>query len=256
MDKIEDSAEPVIKKRNRLAGYTNCCAVPDDKLTKIAKLGVVLDEIIEEYNLDCMALRCWSELEMHIGIAPCVLLSELNDRGFATACELDVCNAIAMYALSLASNAPATCLDWNNNYGEDTDKCILFHCGPVPASLMVGGSGHVTDHKMFNKAYGEGSGWGSNEGRIAKANMTYASSKTQEGKLIFYVGQGEFTGEKIEKEFFGCGGVAKIPDLEKKLNIIGKNGFRHHVSVTRGRVERAVNEAFNTYLNYDMLDID
>ena len=256
MDKMDDSDKKVIEKKDRLSGYTNCCAVPDDKLLKISKLGVVLDELIAEYELDCMALRCWSELEMQLGIAPCVLLSEMNDRGFPTACELDVCNAIAMYALSLASDVPATCLDWNNNYGEDTDKCILFHCGPVPASLMEEGTGHVTDHKMFAKSYGKGCGWGSNEGRIAKNDMTYASAKTQNGKLIFYVGQGEFTGEEIEKEYFGCGGVAKIEGLEKKMNMIGKNGFRHHVSATKGHVQRAVIEALTTYLCYEMVDIE
>ena len=86
--------------------------------------------------------------------------------------------------------------------------------------------------------------------------MTYASSKTQDGKLIFYAGQGEFTGEDIEKEYFGCGGVARIEGLEKKMNIIGKNGFRHHVSATRGSVERALKEALTTYLGYDIVDIE
>ena len=256
MNKLENDDAQVTAKKERLSGYTNCCAVPDDKLIDISKLGVVLDGLIEEYDLSCMAVRCWSELEMHIGIAPCVLLSEMNDRGFPVACELDVCNAVAMYALSLASDVPATCLDWNNNYGDDTDKCILFHCGPVPASLMEEGTGHVTDHKMFAKSYGKGCGWGTNEGRIAKADMTYASSKTQDGKLIFYAGQGEFTGEDIEKEYFGCGGVARIEGLEKKMNIIGKNGFRHHVSATRGSVERALKEALTTYLGYDIVDIE
>jgi DNA-binding transcriptional LysR family regulator len=41
-----------------------------------------------------------------------------------------------MQALALASDGPATCLDWNNNYADEEDKCILFHCGPVPADLM------------------------------------------------------------------------------------------------------------------------
>ena len=35
--------------------------------------------------------------------------------------------------------------------------------------------------------------------------------------FYIYTGKGELTGEPIEKEFFGCGGVAKIPDLQNKL---------------------------------------
>ena len=86
-----------------------------------------------------------------LGVAPCVLLSELNDRGIVASCEIDLCSAINMYSLMLASEQPAACVDWNNNYGDDPDKVILFHCGPIAQSLMEK-KGIVTDHKMFAKA--------------------------------------------------------------------------------------------------------
>ena len=101
-------------------------------MNALAKISVVIDDFIAEYQLDCITLRCWEELQPIFGIAPCVLLSELNDRGITAACEVDLCSAINMYSMQLASQTPATCLDWNNNYGSDPDKVILFHCGPVP----------------------------------------------------------------------------------------------------------------------------
>ena len=256
IDAMDETDGRVIAKRKVLTGYTNCSELPKDKLMSISKLGVVLDEIIEEYKLDCIAIRCWSEFEMYLGITPCLVVSQLCERGIAAGCELDVCNAISMRALSLAADLPATCLDWNNNYTDDTDKCILFHCGPVPKTLMVANSGYVTQHKMFQKALGEGTGWGCNEGRIDKGDITFASMKTQDGKMVFYMGEGEFTDDVIEKEFFGVCGVAKIGDLEKKINIIGKNGFIHHVSVTRGKKGRALAEAFTTYLKYDIQELE
>ncbi len=242
------------QKSMRLSSYTNWCGVPDEKFTSLVKLGIVLDDIIEEYALDSIALRCWIELEKEIGVSPCVLLSEINDRGISAACELDVCNAVAMRALSLASGRAATCLDWNNNYGEVEDKCILFHCGPVPQSLMTA-KGDVIDHPMFAKSFGAGCGWGCNVGRIAASPFTFASSKTQEGKLVFYLGEGEFTADEIEDGYFGCAGVARIEDLQNKLLSIGKKGFRHHVGVTSDHVVKAVKEAFQTYLKYDITDI-
>jgi len=244
----------VKNKIERLVNYTDFSCVPKEKTETLAKISVAIDDMISDYGLDCIALRCWNEIQQYFGVAPCVLLSELNDRGIAAACELDICNAISMIALRLASEKPAMCLDWNNNYGEDENKCILFHCGPVAQSLMTA-KGTVTDHKMFAKSYGDGCGWGSNEGRIASFPMTFVSSKTENGKLIFYTGQGEFTTDEIEKDFFGCGGVAKIEDLQKKLIKIGKNGFRHHVSVTCGHLEKTVLEAFSTYLNYDIQEL-
>ena len=239
------------KKVAGLKAYSNFGKVPADKIEILAKMSLAIDDIIAQYRLDCIALRCWNELQMEYGIAPCVLLSELNDRGIAAACELDICNAIPMYALAQASGNAATCLDWNNNYGGDENKCILFHCGPVPQSLMKG-KGEVTSHKMFDKSYGAGCGVGTNEGRIDAFPFTFASAKTENGKLYTYVGRGEFTKDEIEKEFFGCGGVARIDDLQNILYYIGKNGYRHHVGLTKGDVFAAITEAFENYLGYEI----
>jgi L-fucose isomerase-like protein len=170
------------------------------------------------------------------------------------ACEVDVCNALAMRALSLASGGPAACLDWNNNYGDEPDKCILFHCGPVPQSLMTG-KGRVVDHPMIAKAFGAGCGWGPNVGRIAAGPMTYASCKTDDGKVCFYLGQGEMTADPIPEDFFGCAGVARIEGLQQKLNRIGYSGYRHHVTMTFGHVAAAVREAFTRYLGYEVIDL-
>lgn len=254
INKMSESDVKVKEKIERLVNYTDFSCCPKDKTLQLAKISVATDDMIKDYKMDCIAFRCWVEIEQLLGVAPCVLLSELNDRGIVTACEVDVLNAVAMYGLAAASQQAAICLDWNNNYGTDEDKCILFHCGPVAQQYMTG-KGKVTDHKMFAKSFGEGCGWGVNEGRIAPFKMTFASSKTENGKLIFYTGEGEFTNDKFDDDFFGCGGVAKIDNLQQKLYTIGRNGYRHHVSATRGHYEMAVREAFKTYLGYEIIEL-
>lgn len=249
------SGDPHLKaKISTFKNYTDCSEVPDDKLETLAKLSLALDNIIEEYQLDALGLRCWFDLEQTLNISPCVVLSELNDRGFPAACELDIGNAIAMLALNLASQEPATCLDWNNNYGEDPDKCILFHCGPVPQSLMTG-KGKVIDHPMFAKVLGSGCAFGCNVGRIKAMEFSFVSTTTIDGQLRYYVSEGEFTEDVIPPEYFGCGGVAQISDLQRKINRLGYAGYRHHVGVTPGRWERAVREAFQRYLGYTETEI-
>ena len=248
---VKTAGDAFAAKAERLKNYTNWKGVPTDKFETLTKLSIVIDDLIKEYRMDCLALRCWIEIEQEIGVSPCVLLSELNDRGFVAACELDVCNAIPMYALNLASQTPATCLDWNNNYGDDPDKCILFHCGPVPQSMMTA-KGDVVDHPMFAKSFGAGCGWGCNVGRIKPMPITYASSKTTDGKLWCYLGEGEFTADPIPPEFFGCGGVAKIQNLQNILEYVGHEGYRHHVGVTSGHVAVSVREAFSRYLGYEL----
>lgn len=251
---LEMTSNKAKEKAEKLKGYSNFKNVPERAFENLVRFGVAIDEIIDEYKLDTLALRCWIEMEKEFGVAPCVLLSELNDRGIPAACELDVCNAVMMYALRLASGKPATCLDWNNNYGDDPDKCVLFHCGPVPQSLMAY-KGEVIEHPMFAKSFGTGCGYGCNVGRIAPNPITFASSKTQDGKLFVYMGEGRFTEDKIQEGFFGCGGVAQIDHLQKKLYEIGYNGYRHHVSVAPGHFAAALREAFTRYLKYEITEI-
>ncbi len=246
------SGEQALKdKIARLTDYTCWDGVPEDRLEQIARLGVVIDQIIDEYSLDCLALRCWVELQAQMGISPCVLLSEMNDRGIAASCEVDVGNAVAMHALRLATNQPPICLDWNNNYGDDDDKCILFHCGSVAQSLMTA-EGHITDHAILRNVVGEGRAFGCNVGRIKPFPFTFASSLTSEGRVKFYVGEGEFTSDEIAEDFFGCAGVAKMDKLQDVLTFVGRNGFRHHVSCSPGNVQKALIEAMSNYLGYDV----
>ena len=159
-----------------------------------------------------------------------------------------------MRALSLAAEGPAACLDWNNNYGADPNKVILFHCGSTAQSLMAA-KGTVTSHKMFDKT-DKGSGWGTNEGRIAAFPMTYSNCKTEDGKITVYFSEGEFTDDDIEKDYFGCAGVAHISGLQDKLIRLARGGFKHHTTVANGHMKAVLEEALGTYLGYDVISIE
>jgi L-fucose isomerase-like protein len=154
-----------------------------------------------------------------------------------------------MYALSKASGNAATCLDWNNNYGDDENKCILFHCGSVPQSMMTG-KGQICDHAILGNVLGKGCAYGCNTGRIAPTPMTFGSLLTSNGDLQFYLGQGHITKDPIPDDFFGCAGVAEINDLQGALQKIGYLGHRHHTSLTPGHVVEPVADAFEKYLGY------
>jgi L-fucose isomerase-like protein len=241
----------VANKKRKLRAYADWTGAPEGALDKLARLGVALDDVTAEYGLDALAVRCWVEMQKQMGISPCVLLSEMNNRGVVTACEVDVGNAVTMYALRLASGGVSTCLDWNNNYGDDEGKCILFHCGPVPQAMMTE-KGHVADHAILANAVGQGNAWGCNVGRIKPGPFTFGSLTTESGRLKVYLGEGSFTGDPIPEDFFGCGGVAEIPGLQDVLQAVGYGGWRHHTSVTPGSVAAPVCEAFDRYLGYDV----
>lgn len=251
MSGIAESGAAFKDKAQRLRDYSDFTSTPDDKFAALTKLGVVLDGVVEEYNLDAVAIRCWLEMQKQIGISPCVLMSEMNDRGMHASCEVDIGNAIVMHALSQASGNVSACLDWNNNYGDEEDKCILFHCGPVPQSMMTA-TGCVTGHLILDNAPDITSSFGCNVGRIKPGPFTFSSLLTVDGTLQFYVGEGEFTADAIPDDFFGCAGVAEIEGLQDVLLGIGRLGHRHHTSVTSGNVGSAVCEALEYYLGHDV----
>ena len=251
---LKNDDEKVAAKLARLDDYTDFSNVPVENKNTLAKLSVVIDEYIERYHLDALALRCWNEMEAELRICPCVLLSELNDRGIPASCEIDMCSALCMRAMSLASENPAAVLDWNNNYGDDENKVILFHCGPVAQTLMTG-RGVVTNHKMFDKT-DPGSGWGTNEGRIKTFPTTISNCQTKDGKIVIYASEGEFTDDPIEESYFGCAGVCQIDHLQDKLINLTRGGFKHHTVVGVGHMKDILKEAFTTYLHWDWVEIE
>ena len=239
------------EKKNVYASLSDFGAYPIEKLENIARLGVVIDELIEEFDLQAVAIRCWDELQKRYGIAPCLILGELNERGIAAACELDVTNAVMMRAVGLAANHPVMLLDVNNNYEDNPDKVIFFHCGPAPISMMQG-KGKIEEHLMFKKSYGEGSGVGINKGKYIVDDVTVGSFKTEDGNLCAFVTEGKLTDDELPKEFFGCGTVFEKKNVNALLDYMAKNGYRHHVAITRGCCADAVKEAFDNYLGYNI----
>jgi L-fucose isomerase-like protein len=251
MRSVQPAESAYAEKAHLLRDFATWDAVPEHAFDKIVRLGVTLDQMIAEAGLDAVAIRCWTEIQLQMGISPCVAMGTLNDLGLAAACEVDLGNAVAMKALHLASYQPVGLLDWNNNYYDEDDKCILFHCGPMPASLMDG-KGKVTDHTILMGSVGEGNGYGCNVGRIKPMDFTFGSLMTDEGRVKVYLGEGRFTTDPVPDNFFGVAGVAEIPNLQDVLLHIGTQGHRHHVAITPSRLRAPLTEALEHYLEFDV----
>jgi L-fucose isomerase-like protein len=238
-------------KASRLQAYASWKDVPESAFKSLVRLAVAIDDVVADMGLDAIAIRCWVEIQKELGVSPCVLLSEMNDRGLPAACEVDIGSAILMQALSQASGNVAACLDWNNNYDDDPNRCILFHCGPVPQQMMID-MGHVVEHALLVPVIGHDCSCGCNVGRIRPSPITFGGLMTKAGRVDVYLGQGDFTADPIPQEFFGCAGVASIPNLQDVLQTIGNKGHRHHVAVTPGRCIAPLREALEKYLGFDV----
>jgi L-fucose isomerase-like protein len=133
---LSDNDRAVKAKLSAIVKYIPTKSVPADALLKIAKFGAVLDRWIKDNDINGTAVQCWTSLEQFFGIVPCTLMSMMSESLLPSACEVDITGLLGMYILQLAGGTPSAILDWNNNYADDPDKCVLFHCSNIPLSFF------------------------------------------------------------------------------------------------------------------------
>jgi len=248
--KLKDQDHEVKEKLAAVSSYTTVTGVPPESLMKMAKLGVAVDRWVKEKRLSATAIQCWTALEEFFGIVPCTLMSMMSDSLMPSACETDIAGVIGMLVLQSASNKPAALLDWNNNYGTDPEKGVVFHCSNLPKSFF---SEQKMDYQeIIAGTVGKNNTFGTIVGTIAPGPFTYCRVSTDDlrGRITTYVGEGEFTNDKVES--FGGYGVIKVPRFQDLLSHICRNGLEHHVAATRAQVADAIDDAFSTYLEWDV----
>jgi L-fucose isomerase-like protein len=249
--RLSDSDPKVQDKLAAIQKYTRVDHVPPAALVKMAKLAVVVEKWATENRFVGLAVQCWSALQDSLGIVPCSVMSMLTNGLLPAACEVDIAGSIAMYALQLASGTPSAIVDWNNNYGDDDDKCILFHCSNFPAYFYEG-STFMDAHEMLQKSSGRENTWGTLQGRIKSGPMTFLRLSTDDvaGKLTAYVTEGESLPDAAPT--WGGIGVVQIPKLQTLLRYVCENNFEHHVCVNLSSVGAGVAEALQKYLGWEV----
>jgi len=249
IEKLKSNDDPVKTKLARLKAYTATGSIGEEHLLKMAKLSVVIDTFVSDYDLDATAIQCWTSMETYFGVVPCTIMSMMSNALKPSACEVDVTGALAMLALQLASQSPSAILDWNNNYGDDPDKCVLFHCSNVPRHFFK--EMRMDFQEIIAGDVGKDNTYGTCVGRIKSGPLTFARFSTDDtcGELVSYIGEGKFTDDPIDT--FGGYGVAYIPDLQLLLNFICNNGFEHHVAASLSQCADVLYEAFANYMDIE-----
>jgi len=157
--------------------------------------------------------------------------------------------------MAQGSGRPSALVDWNNNYGDDPDQAVIFHCSNLPKDVFVqiGEKKPVMDYQaIIAGTVGKENTYGTVVGRLKAAPFTYLRVSTDDvaGKIRAYVGEGDVTDDPLET--FGGYGVVRIPNFQKLLTHICENGFEHHVAVNPARVAAGVKEALGKYLGWDV----
>jgi len=264
IERLDNEASIVKAKLAQIGEYIQTAGVPEASLLRMAKFGAVVDEWMKETELTASAIQCWTSMEEYYGVVPCTLMSMMSDGLLPSACETDIAGTVAMMALANASGKPSAIVDWNNNYGDDPDKAIIFHCSNLPKSIFVeesdvkaaGGLIRADDiavmdfQEIIAGTVGKDNTFGTVVGRVKADPFTYLRVSTDDlnGRIVAYVGEGTLTNDPIKT--FGGYGVVHVPKLQKLLNYICENGFEHHVAMNLSQVAPAVHEALNKYMGW------
>jgi L-fucose isomerase-like protein len=250
INRMKDDDEPAQAKLKQIKGYVKTSDVPAESLMKMAKLGAVIDGWMAETATTISAVQCWTALEEYFGVVPCTVMSMMSNDLMSSACEVDIVGVLGMHAMRLASKTPSALLDWNNNYGDNPDKAVCFHCSNLPKHFF--NDVKMEYQEIIAGTVGKLNTFGTLYGRVKASPMTYTRFSTDDrhGKMRGYVGEGQFTSDPLET--FGGAGVVEIPKMQELLHYICEHGFEHHTAANLSTVAGAVYEASSKYLGWDM----
>ena len=237
-------------KIDEIKAYAATAGVPPAKLVQMARLGVVLDDFVAANHLDATAIQCWTSVQANHGCNVCTSMSMMSEKFLPSACEVDVTGVLTMYAMQLAANSPSALVDWNNNYGDDDDKCVLFHCGNWAKSFLP--DAKVSTAPILGTIVGAENTYGALDGRTPASALTYGRLTTDDtsGMIRAYVGEGELTSDELKT--FGNRAVARVPKLQKLLRHVCREGFEHHVVMNASHTAGILAEAFGCYLGWEV----
>jgi L-fucose isomerase-like protein len=256
--RFHDGDPQLQAKLEAMRAYVPTKGIPEAALAKMARLGVVIDDWMTEKELVASAVQCWTSLEEFYGVVPCTLMSMLSNSLVPSACETDIAGVVAMYALVLASGKPSAIVDWNNNYGDDPDKGVIFHCSNLPKDIFVDQTIAVEDvpvmdyQEIIAGTVGKENTFGTIVGRVRAEPFTYLRISTDDyvGRISAYVGEGKLTDDPLKT--FGGYGVVQVPNFQRLLRHICEFGFEHHVSINPSLTAAAVYEALEKYMDWDV----
>jgi L-fucose isomerase-like protein len=248
--RLKDSDSAVQDKMESIRSYVETSGIPEDALMRMAKLSAVVEHWMQEVEVVMSAVQCWTAIEEYYGVVPCTMMSMMSNSLIPSACEVDICGVVAMYALQLASETPSALLDWNNNYGDDPDKAVCFHCSNLPKHFFQ--DVRMDFQEIIAGSVGKENTFGTVVGRVKAGPVTFArvSTDDQNGSICGYVGEGNFTNDPLKT--FGGYGVIEIPGMQDLLHFICENGFEHHVAANLSNVAAPFCEATNKYLGWDV----
>lgn len=106
--------------------------VTEDALGINSRCYLAMLDVMQEENLDALALQCWPEIPNMLGQWPYLAISRLSSSGHAVSIEGDVDGSITSLMSSSLGLGPGFLTDWLEH---DTSTIFFWHPGMAPLDM-------------------------------------------------------------------------------------------------------------------------
>lgn len=237
---VLSNGKRVQKKVASFKERINCSAMTDEQLAKIASLKIIIKEMMNKNGCKAGAVECWSLFPKEIGIAPCMVVSELADLGLPLACEMDLNGAITSVIAEAVALGESSVFfaDLTIRHPENDNGELLWHCGPFPYSLR--------DPKKPAKMLNGQATW-----ELKPGNITILRCDDINGQYKIIASEGRAIDGPVTTGSYVWFESLCWKSLEEKF-IFGP--YIHHVAGIYGKYARAIKEA-TQYLSIEWDEI-
>ncbi len=222
----EECAEYLARSERATCGFDK---TPERNRLDHARLYKAYSDYVESQHIGALASRCWPDFFTDYGTPVCAVLSLLNDRGVASACEADVCGALSMWVGMQLSGEPVffgdpVALD------EEENTVTYWHCGAAACSLARKDTGAVVGVHP-NRKIGPAMDFGCEPFPGA---TVFRIGREPDGSFRFFIAEGSAPDKP--KQFTGTSVVVRTDHSSRALvEDSVRKGFEPHFAVVRGR---------------------
>ncbi len=221
------SQEEALELARKLQSQAGSCEVPLETLAEQYRLFLGMSDLLREHRLDGFSVRCWPELRDRRKTTICLTLTEMADRGIASACEADPTSLVTVFLLQQLSGQAACTLEITA-YLRETAALQMAHCGSAALSLAAHPScAHIRRH--MRTGTGALLELALKPGPITLAKLM----RPVEGRFQLFLARGEV----IPTPDGTRGSVATIrvePSMDAFLDAMLQHGVEHHLVLVYG----------------------
>ncbi len=240
---VEENGEAFQSYLADVTGRIDFSSLSEEAAKKQAATVLAIQDLMQQNGCTVGALECWSAGQVY-GLAPCLAVGELADRGTPLACETDINGAITLAMLRgvTLGEESAFFADLTIRHPANDNAELLWHCGPFPYSLK--------DPDCPACMTGTYEHW-----FLKKGDITILRFDELDGKYYVFSGEGRATDGPETTGTYVWFEVDNWKKWEQRLMF---GPYIHHVGGVYGKYARAIEEAVRYLPNavFDHPDAD